>query len=433
MTTPLTPETQPLAPLPAPAPARSAVSEASDRARAAIAAGQPLGPAPTPAPGAAPAAGQAPPAAQPAPVPAPAPAAAVPPAGETPEAKAAREAAAAAAAAPPAEETPEQIAEREAAEALTIELPVGETDEDNILLKVDDPAVAEQIRGLVEQAVEGRAAIEEVESMRATVGQMEEMREYADADPVGFTLDMLGQNLQAAKALTLFLLTQPSLYNAVKADLPKLADPKEFRLLAADAREQRHTMTEQANDRIETSRAVRVNLSEVQHTVHAMLPEELTPVQRQQVFRDCLRDLKDYADSKDLIVLPVHQIPGLLAARLSALGVDPDAAAARAAVAVARKGGPTPPSRALLPQLPQSPARTTPRVPAVPATKKDGQAFVASAARKRDAGAIPTAGAGAPSTGSGLQVPRSADGKKLGINATIEWYRAQRAKGIRSW
>lgn len=418
------------------APVKSAVAEASDRARAAIASGQSLGDA-------APAGGQAPPARVP-PVPAgqvppvapkpgegqpaPKPGEAAPPANETPEQKQAREAAAAAAA---AAETPEAKQAREAAEALVVEIPMGETDDDTLVINAATPEMAENLREIVEIAVGAQALSEEVESLRGTVAQTEELREYADADPIGFTLDMIGTDLNRAKALTMYLLTQPSLYNAVKEDLAKLADPKEFKILAGDAREARHTMTEQASERIETSRVVRQNLQDVQATVNAMLPEDLTPAQRQVAYRDCLRDLKDFADSKELVVLPVHQIPAVLANRLAALGIDPEEATARATAAAARKGGSTPTPR--FPRASAAPTRTPPARPAAPAPKKDGAAFVASAARKKDVAAIPNGGAGSPSNTGGLSAPRDAEGKPLGIKATLEWHRAQRAKGVRNW
>lgn len=406
------------------APVKSAVAQASDAARAAIAAGQSLDTLPPPAGREAP--GQQPPApaapalpgapkpgeGQPAPKPAP-------PANETPEAKQAREAAEAAAAA----------AAAPAADPLRVEIPFGETDDETVVINAESPEMAEDLRELVEVAVTARGLAEENESLRTTVAQTEEMREYADADPIGFTLDMIGKDLNVAKNLVMFLLTQPSLYNSIKDELPKLSDPKEFKLLAGDARDARHTMTEQASERIETSRVVRQNLQDVQATVNAMLPETLTPQQRQVAYRDCLRDLKDFADSKELIVLPVHQIPTLLAQRLTALGIDPDEAAARATVSAARNGG--------APRTPRTPRAfatpTPPARPAAPAPKRDGQAFVTSAAKKREAAAIPPAGAGSPSNNGGLQAPRDAAGKPLGIKETIAWHREQRKKGIRQW
>lgn len=417
-------------------PAPSAVQLASQRAREAIAtAGTAVATPPaaeTPAPSAghgAPApVPPAPAAGQPAPVPTPASGQQTPPATETPEEKAAREAAAAAA---PATETDEERQAREASEALVVEIPIGETEDDHLVLTLDNAEHAEEVRRLVDMAIEGQEALEIVEQVRQTAAQHEELREYADADPIGFTLDMIGTDLERAKALTLFLLTQPSLYNAIKDDIAKLSDATQFRLVAADARETRHTMAEQANERIETSRVVRQNLQEIQNTVEAMLPQDLSPAQRQVAYRDCLRDLKEYADSKDLLVLPVHEIPTVLRHRLTALGLDPEAAAARAVVATARNGGPT--STPRLPRAAAPVTRTPPARPVAPAAKKDGAAFVASAARRRDAAAIPGAGAGSPTNGGGVQAPRDKDGKPLGIKDTLAWHRAQRAKGVRLW
>lgn len=411
------------APIAAPTgPAKSATTLASERARATIEAGQPIAATPPAAPAAPPAGGPAAPAA-----PAAAPAAPGTPAA--PKAAEGQPAPKPGEQQPKAGEEPAPPAEGEE-NPLAVEIPLGDTDEETLVINAATPEMAQEIREIVEIAVEAKALSEENESLRTTVTQAEEMREYADADPIGFTLNMIGTDLNTAKALTMFLLTQPSLYAAVKDDLAKLADPMQFKVLASDARDTRYTMTEQANERIETSRVVRQNLQDVQATVNAMLPENLTPAQRQVAYRDCLRDLKDFADSKELVVLPVHQIPGLLAARLSALGIDPEEAAARATVAAARNGGPT-----RTPRLPRAAATPTPpaRPAAVPAPKKDGSAFVASANKKREAAAIPPAGAGSPSNPGGLQAPRGPNGEKLGIKETLDWHRQRRAKGVRLW
>lgn len=430
------------------APVKSATEIASDEARARIAAGGsalPPGPGqPRVAPGnpaggqfapstvkpivepgaaAAPAGGPAAPAA---PV-APGAAAPLPPENETPEAKQAREAAEAAAAA--GEETPEQIAAREAEEALTIALPFeAEGDEDAPTITADTPETAAMLAQLVEEATQGRESAIVLEHAQQQVTQINELREYASVDPIGFTVDMLGKDVEKAEHLALFLLTQPTMFERVKTKLQKLVtDPNEIRVMGSELRAKRAEMKDQATEQIQTSRAINENLRDVQATVASLFPSELTEAQRRVAFRDCLRDLQEYADQQGLVTLPIQNIPALLADRLSALGIDPEAAASRAAVAVARRGK-TPTARAAIPAVPRRPA-----APAAPPTgKRDGKTFVAGAV-KRKAAAMPGAGAGAPSSAAALFSVKKPDGSTMSTAEAVAAHRERLAKGIRSY
>lgn len=423
---------------------RSATEIASQEARARIAAGgSALPPGPGPARNAAngqfveptvkpvvePAAAVAPAAGQPAPVApaAPAQGAAAPPANETPEAKLARETAEAAAAA--AAETPEAKAEREAQEALTIELPFEvEEGQEPLAITADSPETAAALAELVAEAVSGREAAVVIENAQRQLQQHEEVREYAGVDPVGFTINMIGKDIEQAKHVLLFLATQPTLFEQVKADLQKLVtDPNHLKVLGADMRDKRATMRQAGEEQIATSRAVRQNLSDLQTTVAAMLPSDMPDAQRRIAFVDCMRDLQEFADSQNMMTLPVNQVPDALRNRLTALGVDLEEAAARAAVAAARRGGTKPSARAAIPAAPRRPA-----APAKPTAPRNGAAFVAGSVKRKQA-AAPGAGAGAPSGAAPLELPRNADGTVMSSAQAVAWHRARVAKGQRSW
>lgn len=420
------------------APVKSATEMASEAARASIAANgtaiPPVAPplarnaangqfvpptvreVPGGQPAVAPPAGQAPAA----PVPPTGAAAPLPPENETPEAKQAREAAEAAAA-PPADDD----------DALTIALPIEvEEGQEPITITADSPETAAALQELVERAVTGRESSVLLESAQAQINQINELREYASIDPVGFATDMIGNDVEKAEHLVLFLATQPTLFERLKPKLQKLVtDANELRVVNADVRAKRHEFKEQATQHIQQQRAIDSNLRDIQQTVAAMLPSDMPEAARRVAFMDCLRDLQEYADSNQLMTLPVQYVPEALRARLSALGIDPEEAASRAAVASARRGGSKPSARVAAPAAPRRPAAP----PAVPSTTpRNGASFVAGAA-KRKAAAMPGAGAGAPSGGNALELPRNPDGSVMSGAQAVAWHRARLAKGQRSY
>lgn len=327
-------------------------------------------------------------------------------------------------------ETPEEIAAREAAEALTVALPIEvEEGEEPIAITADSPETAAALQELVDQAVSGREANVLLENAQAQVQQINELREYASIDPVGFATDMIGGDVEKAEHLVLFLATQPTLFERLKPKLQKLVtDANELRVLGADVRAKRHELREEATTHIQTQRAIDANLRDIQATVAAMLPSTMPEAARRVAFNDCLRDLQEYAESNRLVTLPVQYVPEALRARLTALGLDPEEAASRAAVAAARKGGSKPSARVAAPAAPRRPA-----APAVaPTTPRNGASFVAGAA-KRKATAMPGAGAGAPSGASPLELPRNADGSVMSSAQAVAWHRARLAKGQRAY
>lgn len=422
------------------APEKSAVEIASDAARARVAAGQPL------VPGAAPAAPAAPVA--PAPGQQPRVPSGVPEGGQF--AKPGEQAAPTAGQGapgeqpapgeqqqPPAGEAAPEGAGADEADPLRVELPfTPEGAETPLAIVADSPETAAALSQLAEDAVAGREARELIDSANAQIQRMDEIREYAEVDPIGAFLDLTNRDKETAKQMTLFFLSQPSLFNELKPQLEKLiTDPNEIRALAGDVATARSNLEREAQGRIEQGRQVKSNLADIQTAVVSMLPAEMSEAARKVAFTDMLRDLQIYADSNNLMTLPVHQVPKLLENRLIALGIDPEAAASAAAVALARRGGSTMTGRPAIPaarRAPAAPARpATPPAPARP--KPNGQTF-AKAATARAAGAsIPAGGAGSPGAAAPLTAPLKPDGSKMTTAEAVAWHRDRLKRGVKTY
>lgn len=329
-------------------------------------------------------------------------------------------------------------AEPGAADSLVVELPFTfEGAEKPFSMTADTPETAAVLAQLSEEVASGREARALVDQASQALQRQEDMREYSVVDPVGFLTDFLGNDAATAKEMALFLLTQPTLFNELKPTLQKLvSDPNELRALAGDVQTQRAAREKNATTQLETQRAVSQNLADVQRTVIALLPADMNDAARQNAFRYLMRDLQDFsegqnADRRTYDLLPVHHVPNILRDSLAALGIDAEAAVARAAVSLAKGGGSLPPNR---PGLPGLGRRTPPAVTSVVTRPKpNGAAFVASATVKATAGSIPSAGAGTPGAAEPLTAPLKADGSKMSTAETIAWHRGRIKTGQKTY
>jgi hypothetical protein len=454
----------PIVPVPATptAPAKSAVEVATDRARANIAAGKPVvSPAATQArhPGTgefiepgrldqareagSPKAGQAAPAAAPAALTPPAaPAATEPVAGqpdpnETEEQRVAREAAEATA----ATETPEEKAAREARDLRTVIFtdPRGE----NVEIELPDGTpqeVLDTLKFYRNSALRSAEVREAERHITERANALTEREQQIELDPTGWMLDLVadaptirlddGTEIDVVEHTVLHLLTQPKVWERLSPRVQQLLeDDKELRATRAETNAQRSSIREEMRTVAEERAAVSRNLADVQATIGAILPATMPQAQQRMLYDDCLRDLQGYAGRHRLLTLPVNDIPAILATRLTANGINPAEAATRAAESATRRAAATGATRPASPARPAAPAPAARPAPA----PKTGQRFVASAAQKQVAGAIPAGGAGSPSAAASLTPPNNPDGSKMSIEQRTNWHREQLRKGVKRY
>lgn len=319
---------------------------------------------------------------------------------------------------------------------LRVLLPGRDTD-DEYEFVVDSPEAAERLRQLKNGYMRGNAVREAEAEVATRLEEVDGVRQMVDFDPAGFVVEnVLPENPAAVDHLVLYLLTQPEIFTRLAPTVAKvLQDQNEYRTVAAEQRAQRSEYREEMQTRLHEDRIVRQNFQDVQSTIAAMLPTNMKPEQQQIAYQDCLRDLKAHADRYKLLTLPVHEIPTLLARRLTALGVNPVEAAQRAADAAIRNASVVGPSgRHPAPRagVPRQPAANPPAGNGTGTPKPNGKSFVASAKRRADA-AIPPGGAGSPGSGNGAFTARKADGSIMTTEEAIAAHRARLAKGVRSY
>lgn len=414
-------------------PQRSAIEIASEAARASIASGGspvPVEPARDPRNGqftepgrldtarelgtsrqpAAPEPGQAPPAA-----PAPAPEGQEPPAGTEPaEGQEAEEEV--------VEETAEEQQAREAQERTVTLLGRNNTEFEFVAPDKETADVLRQLRNQVERV----GAIDEARAeIQQRAQEFEALETVLEASPTSFVLDRL-QDPEQIDHLVLALASNPEVFARIGTRLQQIAaNPQQREIEAIRQENKRLTMEREVATVTEERAAVRQNLEDVRTTVMSLIPATLSEDATSLLFRDCIRDLRDYANRHNLPTLPVRDIPALLATRLTAHGINPVEAAARAADAATRRGAT--PNRRPAPASPRVPV-SAPAKPAVP--PPTGKQLVLSA-KKKGAAALPPAGAGSPPATTPMTPPLNADGSKMSIEQRIAWHKQQLAGGKR--
>jgi hypothetical protein len=309
------------------------------------------------------------------------------------------------------------------------------------MLQAADEPTATAIREWIESSVTAQEAALRLEAAQGQLTRFEEFREECDINPDGVAYDLVSDSPEAASRLVLSILTQnPTLYATLAPKLAALADPTKRAQTTLDVQREIQDADRLAQGRLAEQRAVRENLADIEVMLAAVV-QDVDPKLQQRVYQDLRRDVGDYAGRRNLITLPLNQVMQVVAGRLTDLGLDPEASAARATGALAKRGGSTPAGRVaprgpvvqVARQATPQPAQRTPPRPTVPTVKRDGAAFVASAGRRSAVPAIPTGGAGSPGQPAPLVAPRNADGSPMSIEQTTAWHRAEVAKGNRHY
>lgn len=330
---------------------------------------------------------------------------------------------------PPANETPEQKVAREEAERvaaaaapdpLVVAMP-GRHAGEEFEIKVDTPEAAERLAQLRNGFMRGEEIRIAGAQIMERAQQLTEREMAMQLDPTGFLDRAIGDEPELVDHVVLATLTRDdATWNRLKPIIQAmLSDPKELRTVRAEQKANRADIEKQMAEETRTAAVVRENLQDVQAAVATVLPASMPQAQQRILYEDCLRDLQGHANRYQMKTIPVHDIPTILAKRLTAYGINPVEAAAAIAASAARR------STAARPAAPSGPAPRTPAArPAAPLP--NGQRFVASAVKKAAAGSIPAPGAGSPTT-TGITPPVKADGTKMGIEEAIAFRRQQLA------
>ena len=307
---------------------------------------------------------------------------------------------------------PVEGAEPEVDPLLRVGLPPRREGEPEVEIIASDPDTAEALRRLKNGYTRGEDARALTEQAHQQMAQVEEFGMMLDIDPIGvITERQYSPEMRANMALA--LITQPDVLDAIRPILGMLSDEQQLRLVRAEVNTDRLTLKEQATQRVQAQRTVQQNVRQITSALEKLVPDGLNDIQRQIFLNDARNDVSSFANARGLMTLDPMHLPQVLAARLGAYGMDPNAAYAR----LVQSGGSstTSPNTGTPRVTPALTGRPSPAAPAgagstpAPATGRTAEQIRQASDRRRSVAAVGGPGAGAPA----LSMPKPPHGSTI--------------------
>jgi len=288
---------------------------------------------------------------------------------------------------PEGEEVKEGEETAEAKAEFVAEIPGRRPGEEPIKLAVEDAETLERIN----QALKGGLRRDEfARSMEAVTRQREELdlvEQHLELDPIGFLAERVKPDLQVE--LVRHLLSLPNVYEAVTADLEEWQDPDKARARRAELGKDRADRSRQTERELAQISAVREQGRKIRDTVEAIVPADMSEDEAALFRDDALTDVANWCRANPKVArLRPEDVIGILERRLRHHGLTPESAlAGLSSGQPLRRATAAAPKKALAP--------STPDVPTALAT---GAKLKQASVDRREAAAIPGAGAGARPT-----------------------------------
>jgi hypothetical protein len=288
---------------------------------------------------------------------------------------------------PAGEEGKEGEEGAEAKAEFVAEIPGRRPGEEPIKLAVEDAATLERLN----QALKGGLRRDEfARSMEAVNRQREELdivEQHLELDPVGFLAERVKPEIQVE--LVRHLLSLPEVFEKVTADLEEWQDPDKARARRAELGRDRADRSRQTERELGQIRAVREQGRKIRDTVEAIIPADMQEDEAALFRDDCLTDVAAWCRANPKVArLRPEEVIGILDRRLRHHGLTPESA-----LAGLSSGQPLRRATAAAPQ--KAPA---PSIPDVPTALATGAKLKQASVDRREAAAIPGAGAGARPT-----------------------------------
>ena len=292
---------------------------------------------------------------------------------------------------------------------------------DGVMMKI--PVETEEQANTLRMLGNSYMKRQEIEAERATIQQKAEefgeLEEIMEADPAGFALNAFSRDPETAERVALTLLADPKVWERVQDRIVRWEDPDVLETERTRIENQNLKAKEELREVVAERRAVSQNFQEVRTTVAVIIPPDMAEDEQALFYGDALRDLKEYAERNNKLTITVSDIPLILAStgRLRAYGIDPVEASER--IIEARSS-----NRARQPQGIKRPAASAP-APSKPAgplpPKPTGKELVQGSRRKRAAASVP-AGGGSPTTAAAPPEGQT-------IAERLAWHRDRARKG----
>ncbi len=276
----------------------------------------------------------------------------------------------------------------EAEDGIVVALPGRHPHDPEFEIEVSTEEAAERLRQLKNGYMRG----EEARSVQAQVeqewGQIADVEEHIQIDPIGFIQKQLPA--EYAPRLALQILADPAVLKAVEKDLRELITPATHRTKLAELKAEKYETRELLAQARSARKEGATHAMEVRSAVAALIPPEYDAEKAGEFLRNALNDVGSYADRMGLDRIDTAQLPVLLARRLQEAGINPVQAAARLAAGPGRKTSTGGPPKGRPPRASAGKHR------AAPGGRPTGADFVKGAARRKAAATTPPGGVGAP-------------------------------------
>ncbi len=303
----------------------------------------------------------------------------------------------------------EQAAGEEEAK-FTVTLPgMEERGEKPIELEAPDEETFNRLNRLQNEATIGRGVKQAQREIQRSQGELRELEDKIGIDPSGFVLEQMQEGDRTEIAMQLFF--EPAVLDAIQAKLKAagveggiadvLESPDALRTLRAELKASRLEMRDRLRQSNDQRRAMQANAERAMQEIERLIPESVTGEQRELLFRDAIRDVKERVQRLGLTQIDPEDVQLLVSARFRQMGISP---------AAAGNGG-------------SQPKPGAPGQPAAPAGRTAEQLKQAREARRAAAAPAP-AGVGAPAAKPRPDLPKTTEeriklARKVGLRSLL--------------
>lgn len=285
-----------------------------------------------------------------------------------------------------------------------IPLPGRRPGEPDLMLEID-PSDTETIQR-VQQMVNGYERKRDSEArLDHAYKMMDEARQFQamiQIDPVSVVEQTLDPERQSHLALR--ILSNPQMWQTLAPTLQAmLSDENARSVVAAHLEAESYKLKERAQQEVKETQFAERNARDIRRAIDALCPATLPAAQRELWREDALRSVTQYVTQHNLQRLHPMDLPVVLAARLRAMGMDPQQGAALLQQTFTGQSG-----------RPGGSPTPTPR------PQPTAASFQRASAARRGAAAAAPGGAGAPT--AAMPKPPA----NMGVKDAANWARQQR-------
>jgi hypothetical protein len=288
---------------------------------------------------------------------------------------------------PEGEEGKEEAPEAAASE-IVVEIPGRRPGDEPMKIAVDSEETAERLRQTVKSGLRRDELNKAMEAVSRQREELDLVQQHLEIDPVGFLVEQVKPELQIG--LAKHLLSIPEVFAAVSEELSEWQDDNVRARRQAELGKERSDNRRVAEREMSRLEDARKQGRMVRDTVEAIVPADMADEEAAMFRDDCLTDLANhvrayYREHGREARLRPEDVVGILERRLRHHGLTPESAlAGLSSGQPLRRGTATTPKK--------GPAPTIPDAQTALAT---GAKLKQASAARREAAAVPGAGAGA--------------------------------------